>query len=78
MAKAEAKIKSLSLTELLEYMNAVELVCDFYDNEAKANTGKYDGTEGKLYDAANAAFNKYLSIREKIFNEVKNRVDELC
>ena len=75
--KENSKISSLTVAELLEYMSAVEVVCDFYDNEAKANTGKYDGSETGLYNAATEKFNKYLSIKEKLFNEIEKRVNEL-
>ena len=76
MAKIE--LKSLSVEQLLSHLTAVDLVCDFYDNEMKANTGQYDGEETNAYDAANNKLLGYLKIREKIFNEIEKRVNEIC
>lgn len=76
MAKIE--LKSLSVEQLLSHMAAVDVVCDFYDNEMKANTGQYDGEETKAYDAANEKLLGYLKVREKIFNEIEKRVNEIC
>ena len=76
MAKIE--MKTLTVDQLLSHMAAVDVVCDFYDNEKKANTGKYDGREVDAYDAANEKLNGYLKIREKLFNELEKRVNEIC
>jgi hypothetical protein len=75
---AKTQIKSLSMEQLLSHLEAVDMVCDFYDNEMKANTGQYDGEEVNAYDAANGKLLGYMKIREKIFNEIETRVNELC
>lgn len=75
---AKTQIKSLSMEQLLSHLEAVDMVCDFYDNEMKANTGQYDGEEVSAYNAANDRLLRYMKIREKIFNEIETRVDELC
>lgn len=72
------EISSLNIDELLAYLSATELVCDFYDNEMKANTGQYDGEEEEAYNAANSMFLKYHRIRESVFKEIENRVSRLC
>ena len=55
-----------------------EMVCDFYDNEMKANTGQYDGEETLAYDAASAKFKKYLRVKEELLFEMEKRVEKLC
>lgn len=75
---AKTQIKSLSMEQLLSHLGAVDMVCDFYDNEMKANTGQYDGEEVSAYNAANDKLLGYMKIREKIFNEIETRVNELC
>lgn len=76
MAKTE--IKTLSMEQLLSHLEAVDIVCDFYDNEMKANTGQYDGEEVSAYNAANDKLLGYLKVKEKIFNEIETRVKGLC
>jgi len=72
------EIGALNIDELIAYLSATELVCDFYDNEMKANTGKYDGEEEEAYNTANSMFLKYHKIRENVFKEIENRVSKLC
>ena len=76
--EGKIEIKSLNIEELLSYLSATELVCDFYDNEMKANTGQYDGEEKEAYDVANSMFLKYHRIRESVFKEIEKRVSGLC
>lgn len=59
-------------------MQALELVREYYDNEAKANNGSYDGEEKDAYNVANSKYLKYLKIEERVFEEIERRVNELC
>lgn len=71
-------VNGLPIEDLLSYLSAVDLVCDFYDNEMKANTGQYDGEEKDAYDKANEMFLKYHRIRETVFKEIEKTVSMLC
>ena len=69
---------NLSARDLLDNMKMAEMVCDFYDNEMKANTGHYYGEETAAYDAAAEKFKKYLRVKEELLFEMEKRVKELC
>ena len=71
-------LSGLTARELLDNMKMAEMVCDFYDNEMKANTGQYDGEETLAYDAATAKFKKYLRVKEELLFEMEKRVEKLC
>ena len=71
-------LSGLTARELLDNMKMAEMVCDFYDNEMKANTGQYDGGETFAYDAASAKFKKYLRVKEELLFEMEKRVEKLC
>jgi len=66
------KLKELNATDLLAYKNFVDIVYNFYDNEAKAN----ELDENLFKDAYNNSL-KYLKLQSEIFNEIKSRVDKL-
>ena len=72
-------IEKLSSRELLDYREFTEILYDFYDNEAKANTGEYAGEDIETaFKAASKECLKYLGIKEKILKEIKRRTDELA
>ena len=66
--------------DLLDAYRMVEIVCGYYDNEAKANVGQYYGEEKSAYDAATAALTKYYAIKSALLNEIEDRLGgfELC
>ena len=74
----KTSLSEMTARELLDTMKMAEIVCDFYDNEMKANTGQYDGGETFAYDAASAKFKKYLRVKEEILFEMEKRVEKLC
>lgn len=65
-------LTSLSATDLLAYKDFADTVYNFYDNEAKANS-----LDNEVFKEAYNNSLKYLEIKSKIFNEIKNRVDKL-
>ena len=69
---------SKSIGELLEYMSAVGVLCDYYDNQARANRGQYYGEEDEAYAVAMEKFNKYFALKGRILAEFEKRFDELC
>ena len=71
-------ISGIHTTDLLDYMKMNEIVCDFYDNEMKANNGQYYGEEKARYDAAAAKLKKYLSLKDALLNEMERRLSRLC
>lgn len=71
-------IEKLSSRELLDYREFTEILYDFYDNEAKANTGDYSSEDSEAaFKAASKECLKYLGIKEKILLEIKRRTDKL-
>ena len=66
----------LTERELLDYRQLVEILYNFYDNEMKANIGAYDSEHEIIYKNASREATKYLAAKEKVFNEIKRRVDE--
>ena len=71
-------LSGLTARELLDNMKMAEMVCDFYDNEMKANTGHYYGEETAAYNAAAEKFKKYLRVKEELLFEMEKRVEKLC
>lgn len=72
-------IEKLSTRELLDYREFTEILYDFYDNEAKANTGDYANEDNEAaFKAASKECLKYLGIKEKLLKEIKKRTDELA
>lgn len=66
------KLKDLNATDLLAYKNFTDIVYNFYDNEAKANS-----LDEKLFIDAYAKSMKYLKIQGEIFEEIKSRIDKI-
>ena len=64
--------------KLLEYLQFSQILCDFYDNEMKANTGDYSDDNTSAFNAASAKFTKYLNFQRRIFDEIERRVNVLC
>ena len=65
----------LTERELLDYRKLVEILYNFYDNEMKDNIGAYDAEHTVIYTNASHEATKYLAAKEKVFNEIKRRVD---
>lgn len=76
-AKKKINLQQLSARELLDYREFAEILCGFYDNEMKANTGEYDTDRAEIFKAASQALAKYLALKENIFFEIKRRADEV-
>lgn len=76
--KNENAFLDKSMGELLEYMNAANILCEHYDNEARANTGQYYGGEEETYAEAMEQFSKYFALKNKILKEIEKRVDSIC
>ncbi len=74
----ENKLANVATSQLIEYLQMIEVVCDYYDNEAKANVGNYYGDEKEAYENANSRFLKYLKLRMQILEEMERRLDVLC
>ena len=72
------KLASIGTNQLIEYLQMIEVVCEYYDNEAKANVGNYYGDEKEAYENANFRFLKYLKLRMRILDEMERRLDVLC
>lgn len=66
------ELKKLNATDLLAYKEFVDVVYNFYDNEAKANS-----LDEKMFKEAYAQRLKYLNIKDLVFDEIKNRVDNI-
>ena len=74
----KTKLSEMSSSELIDYMKMVNIMCDYYDNEAKANHGEYYGDEKERYTEATNKFVKYLNVKDAILSEIENRVNGIC
>ena len=73
----KAKLKEKNLTELLAYMDAVEMVHMYYDNLAKANEGNYDSIKAVDYAESIKKANEYQKLSKVVFEVIKEKVDEI-
>lgn len=70
-------IKSLSLSDLMIYKEAVEMVGEYYDNLAQSHVGEYDDFSVTEKEKAEMMASKYRILNNQCFEEIKRRVDEL-
>lgn len=63
--------------EILDLLEMTNIVCDYYDNEAKANNGEYYGDEKERYSAANAKLSQFLKTKQAIFEHIENIVNHI-
>lgn len=76
--KTNEQLSSVSSGALLEYFQFSQILCDYYDNEMKANTGDYADDNSTAFNAASEKFTKYLNVQRRVFNEIERRVNEIC
>lgn len=72
------QLRSVSSGALLEYLQFTQILCEYYDNEMKANTGDYADDNSTAFNAASEKFTKYLNVQRRVFSEIERRVDEIC
>lgn len=72
------QLRSVSSGALLEYLQFTQILCEYYDNEMKANTGDYADDNSTAFNAASEKFTKYLNVQRRVFGEIERRVDEIC
>ena len=79
LKNCEEFLKNADDARLLAVKEMVEIVCDFYDNEVKANTGTYADDTEAAYKTAYAKFLVYLGAKNRVMDEIERRVHEyLC
>jgi hypothetical protein len=76
--KTNEQLSGVSSSALLEYLQFTQILCDYYDNEMKANTGDYADDNSTAFNAASEKFTKYLNVQRRVFNEIERRVNEIC
>lgn len=75
---AEVKLDvlhTLSMQELLNFRDGNEILLAFYDNEMKTYATEFGVNDEERYKGAVKQVQKYLKVREYLFNEIKKRID---
>ena len=75
--KKENNIKNIQLIDLISYLESSKMIGEYYENISEANNGLYDESAKEEKNNAIIKRNKYRKISEIIFNEIKERIDEL-
>lgn len=71
------KINKMSMSELLTYREAAEMLHEYYDNVVKSTIGDYHGYMITEHNEALRETNKYKEILKDIFEIIKKKVDDI-
>ena len=65
----------MTYQELLAFRDFTDILYAFYDNEMKVYGGEFGVNDSDRYKEASREAQKYLKMKESVFNEIKSRVD---